>query len=149
MTHCVYLAFYIRKIFRQIKNFDWKSVVYLLKQRAANSSSIQRFYTRIYGRTCHSSLCFQFDLTRSSQGWMATLVPSFLRSRGLSALWLLQLLLQVPIALATYSIGAGRADCTGPTADIVFVSITLYAFLNGNWRETSHKIFSKNETKKF
>ncbi|XP_012227220.1 neutral ceramidase [Linepithema humile] len=50
---------------------------------------------------------------------MATSVPSSLRTRGLSALWLLLLLL--PAALATYSIGVGRADCTGPIADIVFM----------------------------
>ncbi|TGZ52074.1 Neutral ceramidase [Temnothorax longispinosus] len=49
---------------------------------------------------------------------MATSVRSFLRTRGLSALWLLLLL--APTALASYSIGVGRADSTGPTAEIVF-----------------------------
>ncbi|XP_071554309.1 neutral ceramidase isoform X2 [Temnothorax nylanderi] len=50
---------------------------------------------------------------------MDTSVRSFLRTRGLSALWLLLLL--APTALASYSIGVGRADSTGPTAEIVFM----------------------------
>ncbi|XP_072745601.1 neutral ceramidase [Anoplolepis gracilipes] len=50
---------------------------------------------------------------------MDTLVPLLLRTRGLSTLWLLMLLL--PVTLASYSIGVGRADSTGPTAEIVFM----------------------------
>jgi len=52
---------------------------------------------------------------------MDTLAQSLLGTRGLSALWLLLLL--SPAVLASYSIGIGRADSTGPTADIVFVSM--------------------------
>jgi len=52
---------------------------------------------------------------------MDTTVPLLLRIRSLSALWLLLLL--SPAALASYSIGVGRADSTGPVAEIVFVSI--------------------------
>jgi hypothetical protein len=52
---------------------------------------------------------------------MDTTVPLLLRIRGLSALWFLLLL--SPVALASYSIGVGRADSTGPVAEIVFVSI--------------------------
>ncbi|KAG5324230.1 NCASE ceramidase, partial [Pseudoatta argentina] len=50
---------------------------------------------------------------------MDTLAQSLLGTRGLSALWLLLLL--SPAILASYSIGVGRADSTGPTADIVFM----------------------------
>jgi len=77
---------------------------------------------------------------------MATSVPSFLKARGLSASWLLLLLF--PAALA-YSIGVGRADCTGPTADIVFVSIKLCIFSSGNSNEKLHKIFSENKIQIF
>lgn len=52
---------------------------------------------------------------------MDTLTPSLARIRGISALWLLLSLL--PAAFASYSIGVGRADSTGPAAEIVFVSI--------------------------
>lgn len=38
---------------------------------------------------------------------------------GLSALWLL--FVSLPAALASYSIGVGRADTTGPTAEVVFM----------------------------
>ncbi|KAM0726433.1 Neutral ceramidase [Formica fusca] len=50
---------------------------------------------------------------------MDTLVPLLLTTRGLSTLWLLLLL--PPAILASYSIGIGRADSTGPTAEIVFM----------------------------
>lgn len=50
---------------------------------------------------------------------MDTLVWSLLRTRSLSALWLL--LLFSSTALASYSIGVGRGDNTGPTAEIVFM----------------------------
>ncbi|XP_011872578.1 PREDICTED: neutral ceramidase [Vollenhovia emeryi] len=50
---------------------------------------------------------------------MDTLVRSLLRTRSLSALWLLLLL--SPTVLASYSIGVGRADSTGPAAEIVFM----------------------------
>lgn len=50
---------------------------------------------------------------------MDTLVPLLLRSYGLSTLWLILLL--SPTTLASYSIGIGRADSTGPTAEIVFM----------------------------
>ncbi|XP_011170954.2 neutral ceramidase [Solenopsis invicta] len=50
---------------------------------------------------------------------MDTFARSLLKTRGLSALWLLLLL--SPTALALYSIGVGRADSTGPTAGIVFM----------------------------
>ncbi|XP_025992627.2 neutral ceramidase isoform X2 [Solenopsis invicta] len=50
---------------------------------------------------------------------MDTFVWSLLRTRGLSALWLLLLL--SPTALALYNIGVGRADSTGPSAEIVFM----------------------------
>ncbi|XP_018311164.1 neutral ceramidase isoform X2 [Mycetomoellerius zeteki] len=50
---------------------------------------------------------------------MDTLAQSLLGTRSLSALWLLLLL--SPAVLASYSIGVGRADSTGPTADIVFM----------------------------
>ncbi|KAL0125798.1 hypothetical protein PUN28_004691 [Cardiocondyla obscurior] len=50
---------------------------------------------------------------------MDTLARPLLRTRGLSTLWLLLLL--SPAALASYSIGIGRADSTGPTAEIVFM----------------------------
>lgn len=53
---------------------------------------------------------------------MDTTVPLFLQTRVLSiwlSLWLLLLL--SPAALASYSIGVGRADSTGPIAEIVFM----------------------------
>ncbi|XP_014475825.1 PREDICTED: neutral ceramidase [Dinoponera quadriceps] len=50
---------------------------------------------------------------------MDTSVSSFLRTRGLSALWLLLVL--SPAVRASYSIGVGIADSTGPTAEIVFM----------------------------
>lgn len=50
---------------------------------------------------------------------MDTLTPSLARIRGISALWLLLSLL--PAAFASYSIGVGRADSTGPAAEIVFM----------------------------
>ncbi|XP_029154974.1 neutral ceramidase [Nylanderia fulva] len=50
---------------------------------------------------------------------MDTLVPLFLRICSLSTLWLILLL--SPTTLASYSIGVGRADSTGPTAEIVFM----------------------------
>jgi len=75
---------------------------------------------------------------------MATSVLSFL-TRGLSALWLLLLLF--PAALATYSIGVGRADCTGPTADIVFVSIKFCVLSSENSNEKVRiKYFGENKT---
>lgn len=45
---------------------------------------------------------------------------SLLGTRGLSALWLL-LLLSPAAVHASYSIGVGRADSTGPAAEIVFM----------------------------
>lgn len=50
---------------------------------------------------------------------MDSLVPLLLKIRGLFTLWLLLLL--SPATLASYSIGVGRADSTGPTAEIVFM----------------------------
>ncbi|KYN38173.1 Neutral ceramidase [Trachymyrmex septentrionalis] len=50
---------------------------------------------------------------------MDTLAQSLIGTRGIFALWLLLLL--SPTVLASYSIGVGRADSTGPTADIVFM----------------------------
>lgn len=43
------------------------------------------------------------------------------RILALLTIWLVQL--AVPGAIASYSIGVGRADATGPAAEIVFVSI--------------------------
>lgn len=50
---------------------------------------------------------------------------------GLVSLWILYIAL--PGAVASYSIGVGRADTTGPTAEVIFVSIfsqTTYYDLN-------------------
>lgn len=46
-------------------------------------------------------------------------MPLLLRTCGLSTIWLILLL--SPTTLASYSIGIGRADSTGPTAEIVFM----------------------------
>ena len=49
--------------------------------------------------------------------------PALLRTLALLTIWLLQV--AVPGAVASYTIGVGRADTTGPVAEIVFVSILL------------------------
>ncbi|PBC34777.1 Neutral ceramidase [Apis cerana cerana] len=45
--------------------------------------------------------------------------PALLRTLALLSIWLLQV--AVPGAMASYTIGVGRADTTGPVAEIVFV----------------------------
>lgn len=52
---------------------------------------------------------------------MDTQAARRLQILGLISLWLLHA--AVPGADASYSIGVGRADTTGPTAEVVFVGI--------------------------
>lgn len=63
---------------------------------------------------------------------------SLLRARGLPALWVLLLL--TPTAFAAYSIGTGRADSTGPTAEIVFMG---YAKLDQKGNGLHLRTFSR------
>lgn len=55
---------------------------------------------------------------------METSVIGRLRILALLSIWLLQV--AVPGAVASYSIGVGRADTTGPTAEVVFVSTSMF-----------------------
>ncbi|KAL6265618.1 hypothetical protein P5V15_002412 [Pogonomyrmex californicus] len=66
------------------------------------------------------------------------MAPSLLRTHGLSTLWLLLLLSST--ALASYSIGVGRADSTGPAADIVFMG---YAKLDQTGKGLHLRTFSR------
>lgn len=107
----------------------------------------ERYHSWLQAHICHSVLCFQSGQPRGSQNWMDTLVRSLLRTRGLSVLWLLLLLSST--ALASYSIGVGRADITGPTAEIVFVSILHCMLWNRKFREITYYILDNNEGNNF
>lgn len=66
---------------------------------------------------------FDFSAIRlaAEKNWMEAPAVGRFRILALLTIWLVQL--AVPGAIASYSIGVGRADATGPAAEIVFVSI--------------------------
>lgn len=103
--------------------FYWLWAIKLKKLLPNDDETFNHSRGILLSLPAHFGFCFQFDQPRGSQSWMDTLVPLLLTTRGLSTLWLLLLL--PPAILASYSIGIGRADSTGPTAEIVFVSTEL------------------------
>lgn len=131
-------------IFAVVKSHGTMNII----ARCRTKPTVSRIRSRaaVIARTCHSVLCFQSDRPSGSRSWMDTSVPSLLKIRELLALWLLLLL--SPAALAAYSIGVGIADSTGPTAEIVFVSIVWWNRIeNHNVKLCIKKLISRMNEK--